>query len=326
MTGEPAALIVVGDSGRPTISAAAPTPARIGPAMMDAMSQLESAFVEADVVGFLHATDLGSGREVSVSADEPVVLASVFKIPVLVTLFRQVDAGELDPAEPVEVPAEGRTLGPFGLSVMRDPARLSWRDLAWLMMSLSDNTATDIVCDRVDVNRVNETMELLGLKRTVLIGDCQDIFDSIAADLGLEPGASLEGVDLTDPDVVRRVRAADPSATSRSTPREITTLLELIWRDEAATPESCAQMRRILGQQVWPHRLAAGFPEDDIATSGKTGTLPPWANEAGVVEFGDGGRYAVAVFTRSNRPAMKTTRADAAIARSARAAVDRLRG
>jgi beta-lactamase class A len=206
---------------------------------------------------------------------------------------------------------------------MQDPATLSWRDLAWLMMSISDNAATDVVCERVGIDRVNSGLESLGLGATTLIGDCSGLFESIREDLGLAAGAPLDEVDLRDPDVLRRLRAVDPTRTSHSTPRETTALLAAIWSDRAASAASCSAMRAILSQQAWPHRLAAGFPEDDITTSGKTGTLPPWRNEAGVVET-DGSAFAVAVFTKGSNRVLRDPAADAVIGRSARLAVEAL--
>ena len=67
----------------------------------------------------------------------------------------------------------------------------------------------------------------------------------------------------------------------------------------------------LLGLQVWPHRLASGFPSDVIHVSGKTGTWPGIRNEVGVVEYADGGRYAVAVFTSTERQAATAPEIDA---------------
>jgi beta-lactamase class A len=286
---------------------------------------LSDAFAGAAVDGHLLATDLRTGLSVAYAADEPVVLASVFKLAILVEMHRQHDAGELDLSEPVLVPVEGRSEGGLGLSVMSDPVTMSLRDLSWLMMAISDNAATDVICDRVRVSRINDTLRLLGLSRTVVLGSCRDLFDTVREDLGMDVDASVESVDLTDPAVLARLRAVDPESATRSTARDIAGLLSRIWDDRAASAASCAEMRRVLGQQVWPHRLAAGFPEDDVQTSGKTGTLPPWRNEAGVVEFPDGRAYAVAVFTRSRRPAFTDPAADAVIGRASRLAVDFLR-
>lgn len=77
--------------------------------------------------------------------------------------------------------------------------------------------------------------------------------------------------------------------------------------------------------QVWPHRLTAGFPAE-VALAGKTGTLPSVANEVAVVSYPDGGRYAVAVFTRSSSCALRQPLLDRAIADAGRIAVDALRG
>jgi beta-lactamase class A len=84
-------------------------------------------------------------------------------------------------------------------------------------------------------------------------------------------------------------------------------------------------MRRILLSQVWPHRLASGFPEDNVTTGGKTGTLVIVRNEVGVVLYPDGTTYAVATFTRSHRIRAKNPRADAVIGAVARAATTYLR-
>jgi beta-lactamase class A len=105
----------------------------------------------------------------------------------------------------------------------------------------------------------------------------------------------------------------------------MTRLLQLVYTDAAASAESCEHIRRILRNQVWPHRLAAGFPEDDIFTAGKTGTLIVWRNEVGVVGCRDGSVFAVAVYTRSRQPSIKDPAADAVIGAAARMAVDELR-
>jgi beta-lactamase class A len=291
---------------------------------VDLAAAIGDEFAAADVEGFLHAKDLETGAEVSHDADRPVVLASVFKIAVLAELFRQADDGEIDLTEQVTVAVDGRTEGPFGLSVMRDPVTMSWRDLAWSMMSISDNAATDVICERIRIDRVNASLRNAGHSATVLTGSCRSLFDSIREDLGMDPSARLDEVDLRDPEVLARLRATDPTRTSRSTPRETTALLAEIWADRAASPASCAAMRRILREQVWPHRLASGFPEDDVTTSGKTGTLPPWRNEAGVVTLGNGRAIAVAVFTRGRRRLLGDPGADAVIGRAARLAVDAL--
>ncbi|MEV7005767.1 serine hydrolase [Streptosporangium sp. NPDC051022] len=283
------------------------------------MTELESLFRTAGATGFLHAVDVDTGAEVAHQADEPVVMASVFKVALLVEFFRQVDRGRLDAAERVTVMADRHTPGPTGVSVMADDVTLSLRDLAYLMMAVSDNTAADTLIGRVGLPEVNVMLASFGLDGTWVEHDCREMFSTIVEDTGQRDMP-------TDPAVIAGLRVLDPARTNRSTPRDMTRLLGMIWRDEVASAASCASMRRFLGLQVWPHRLAAGFPYDDVAVSGKTGTLPTIRNEVGVVEYPDGGRYAVAVFTRSYGTAQNQPRVDAVIGTAARAAVERLRG
>ncbi|MBF8171404.1 serine hydrolase [Streptomyces olivaceus] len=283
-------------------------------------ARLDAAFADAGVTGWLHAVDIDSGAQTGTGADQPVCTASVHKVCVLVTLHELAAAGSLDLTEQVECPPAGRTPGPTGLAAMLDPVRLSLRDAAFLMMSVSDNTAADLLLRRVGRDAVNRTTSRLGLTRTRMAYGFGEMLATMREDAG-PAGARA----LADPHVIARLRALDPARTNRGTPRDMTRLLGALWRDETCPPEYGAAMRRIMGLQVWPHRLASGFPFDDVHVAGKTGTLPTLRNEVGVVEYPDGGRYAVAVFTRTANPAATLPAADAVIGTAARIAVDALR-
>ncbi|GAA2422313.1 serine hydrolase [Actinomadura vinacea] len=290
----------------------------------EAIGRIEAVFRNAGVTGFLHAIDVDSGREIGIRDGDPVVLASVFKVPLLVAFYRQAAAGLLDPTEPVTLPPGGRTDGPTGVSVMLDEVRMSLRDLCYLMIAVSDNTAADLLFARVGQEAVDAAIAALGLRRTRVDGDARRLHDLLLRDAGVDSLGEL-WPRLDEPGLLPSLRVLDPAHTSASTPKEMTRLLSLIWRDEAGTPEDCEQMRRLLGLQVWPHRLSSGFPYDDVRVSGKTGTLPTLRIEIGVVEYPDGGRYAVAVFTRSLLPVAVLPEADAAIGTTARLAIEALR-
>ncbi|GAA1952946.1 serine hydrolase [Kitasatospora viridis] len=293
----------------------APRPGSSGRA---ARARIADAFADAGVSGLLHARDLDGPAELAIGADTPVATASVHKLCLLTTLFREAAAGRIDLTRQVEVPAAGRTGGPTGLAAMLDPARLSLRDLAYLATAVSDNAAADLLWDELGLDLVNRTMADLGLTRTVAVHRLRDLLAVLAEDRA--------GGSPVDPAVVARLRVLDPAATNRSTPRELTELLTAIWHDRACRGEHGAALRRLLGLQVWPHRLASGFPFDDVRVYGKTGTLPTLRHEVGVVEYPDGGRYAVAVFTRAAATSMTLPAADAVIGTAARLAVDALRG
>ncbi|MGW1076080.1 serine hydrolase [Streptomyces sp. NPDC002537] len=288
--------------------------------MTGALARIRDAFDSAGVTGRLHALDIDSGAEINAGADLPVVTASVHKLCLLVALHQQAAAGRVDLTEQIECPPAGRTSGPTGLAAMLDPVRMSLRDAAYLMMAVSDNTSADVLLERVGLDAVNHATARLGLAHTHAVHTFGRILATIRQDAG--PGGPQA---LTDPYVVARLRALDPARTNRSTPRDMTRLLAAVWRDEACAPEHCAAIRRLLGLQVWPHRMASGFPFDDVHVAGKTGSLPTVRNEVGVIEYPDGGRYAVAVFTRAASTAATLPPADAVIGTTARIAVDALR-
>ena len=285
------------------------------------------AFAAAGVTGWLHAVDIDraddghAGGEVAVGADEAVALASVFKVPLLVALHRAADQGRLRLDQPVEVPA-GRSSGSAGLGAMQDTATLSLRDLALLMVTISDNAAADAVLEQVGLDTVRQTLHELGLGHTSVVASSGDLSTALADDLvrsGLGPAHAL-----ADPAAVAGFRVLDPQVCNCSTPRDMTTLLARIWRNEAASPPACAEMRRLLRLQLARHRLASGFPSDDVLVAGKTGTLLNLRSEIGVVEMPDKRRYAVAVFTQAHDPSRQHRAADAVIGTVARLAVDRL--
>ncbi|MFB7371339.1 serine hydrolase [Streptomyces sp. NPDC056222] len=284
-----------------------------------ARTRITSAFTDAGVTGQLHATDIDTGTTITIGADLETPTASVHKLCVIAALYRQAAHGHIDLRHPVDIPAEGRSPGATGLATMRDAARLSLRDLAGLAVAVSDNTAADLLIDAIGLDTVNRTMADLGLTRTIAVHTMRELYATLREDADGTPAA------LTDPTVVTRLRALDPTRTNRSTAREIAALLAAIWRDELCTGEYAQELRTILGLQTWSHRLAAGFPFDDVRVSGKTGSLPTLRHEAGVVEYPDGGRYAIAVFTRAAATTVTLPAADAAIGKAARIAVDALR-
>lgn len=282
---------------------------------------VEDVFADAGARGFLHACDIDREREIGLNADELVVSASTFKVAVALELARRAAAGEIDLSKRLTIGAEDRVMGPTGFSGFQDDAEASIRDLAYQMITVSDNTATDVIMRELATDSINTTLQSLGFDQTVVIGDCRALLDTLLEDLG-NPSA---GSKLTiDPAKARASRTLSAEVTTRSTPREMTRLLSLIWRDEAGPPEACEQVRRWMGLQVWRDRLTSGFL-DEIVISGKTGTLPGIRNEVGVAEFPDGGRYALAIFTVADDFAWRRPEIDRAIGEAARIAVEALR-
>jgi len=107
----------------------------------------------------------------------------VFKVPLLVALHRAADAGRLRFDQRTKVVAGGRTSGVSGLGAMHDDAELSLRDLALLMITVSDNAAADAVLDHVGLDADDETLRSLGLTRTRVVATSGDLNGAPADDV-----------------------------------------------------------------------------------------------------------------------------------------------
>mgnify|MGYP001134033145 CR=1 FL=1 len=306
-----------------------------GELIADAQRSIDAGFVEAGCNGALHVLDLRTGYEVAVHADRPVVLASVFKIFVALEVYAKVAEGLLDPAQHYELKPGALTAGPTGASAFVDPARVSLRDLCLMMLSVSDNAASDILLAQVGIEAVNARLAACGCNSSHVEADLRTTFDQLAIDLGFEDYAQLAAArsGALGPEAMaashdaRRIdasRAFDAKRTNRSTPRDITRLLRAVWNDEAAPAQACAALRAAMSQQV-STRLGRELP-DGATLAAKTGSLTGRIrNEVGVITHVDGRAFAVAVFTHAHAPFRRVSAIEIEMAKGAASAISALR-
>lgn len=127
--------------------------------------------IAAEVDGVVGVTleDLATGERFSINGDVVFTQASAIKLPILIELFRQVERGRYDLDAEVRLEATDVVPG-SGVLQQLTPGKvtLTLRDVATLMVTVSDNSATNMIIDRVGMERVNETMLALGLTETKL--------------------------------------------------------------------------------------------------------------------------------------------------------------
>lgn len=109
-----------------------------------------------------------TGEAYSHQADDPIEAASVIKLTVMAEAFRQFEAGQLDPASTVTIRAEDKLPSCGALSYMHDGLNVTVLDLVTLMIILSDNTATNLLIDRLGMDHINAMIDSLGLTGTRL--------------------------------------------------------------------------------------------------------------------------------------------------------------
>jgi beta-lactamase class A len=110
---------------------------------------------------------LGTGETYYLNADEPMTTASLIKVAVLIETYLQAQEGKLKLTDPVtlhdadKVPGSGILTKHFS-----DGATFSLRDAVRLMIAVSDNTATNLILDKVGISAVNKRMEAWGFPNT----------------------------------------------------------------------------------------------------------------------------------------------------------------
>lgn len=287
---------------------------------------IRGMFDDAGVRGWLHVAELHRpSARVTIDPDEQLPMGSVYKVPLMVAFCRLADAGLIDPRRRLTLEPDERVPGPTGISVLHDAVTLSLRDMVVLMMTISDNTAADAVLRAVGPEAVDAVCRELGLPDTHIHGGVVSTFSRLVAETGARSlDAALAHV--ADNDTVVPPGVYDPAFKASTTPADMARLLRAVWTGQAASDEHCAFVREVMRRQPWTHRLASGFPYDDVTVYGKTGTFGALRHEAGVVELADGSTYTAVVFTQAARSDTKLPRADAVIGAAARAAVEDLRG
>jgi beta-lactamase class A len=163
------------------------------------------------------AHDLKTDETLGINQRETFPTASMIKLPILVELFRQVQDGRLSLDERREVRGADHVGGSGLLRHMTAGIRLPIRDLAYLMISVSDNTATNRCIDLVGIDAVNQHMRDLGCGGLVLRNKID--FDHA----------------WTEPDHL-----------AVGTPEDFARLMAKIWRKEILSPDACDEMLRMM--------------------------------------------------------------------------------
>jgi beta-lactamase class A len=209
-----------------------------------------------------------SGARFSHNGTRPFVAASTVKLAIMIELFRRVDAGTIDLAWRHTFAETDKTQGSGVLMHLGVGLSLSLADLAYLMMSISDNAATNILIDTVGLDQVNACMRSLGMPDSRL-------------------GRKMRG------------RPVLPGENENlAVPDEYATLIAALFNGQAASPASCAAMQALLEKQQNDRRIARLLPRENRPRWGsKTGSLTGAVNDVGFI-MTPAGPLCIAVFVK----------------------------
>ena len=209
--------------------------------------------------------DLSTGDHFFLREDEVFAQASSIKVAVLADLCLQAQEGKLKLTDLYTVQSsdlvpDSDIMGGLTPGV----TRLTLRDLATMMVAVSDNSATNVLIDRVGMANVNAMLDSLGLAHTRLRRKMMD------------------------------VQAAKEGRENISTPREMMTLLAAIYQGKVLNKESSADFFKLLStnkESFIPRDLPA-----DLKIANKPGELEAVRNDSGIV-FVEGRPYVICVMT-----------------------------
>ncbi len=200
------------------------------------------------------------------------------------------------------------------------------------MMTISDNAATDVVTRTIGLDAVNERATACGCRDTRVVSDLQTMLDGVGREMGFTSYAGLLAAQAgtrgpaaraqsTDAQRLAGLSALNPAYASRSTARDMTTFLAAVWNDSGASPVACADLRRVMAQQV-TRRLEPAMPDGGSLAAKSGGLFGRIRNEIG---YPDGRSYAVAIFTLARDPFKGTAAINAQMSRIADLAIKALR-
>jgi beta-lactamase class A len=210
---------------------------------------------------------LDGRQEWFVRDNEPFHAASTMKVPVMIELFRQADAGLLSLDQPVAVVNEFKSLAdgsPYSLGADGDSEpdlykavgeTRTYRELCDLMIAVSSNLATNNLIERLGVEKIRATTEALGAGGMVVR---RGVEDNVAYRAGMN---------------------------NTTTARALLVLFEAIASGTAISPEASRQMVAVLERQHFSDGIPAGLPPGTVVAH-KTGSITRIQHDAAIV-FGN---------------------------------------
>jgi beta-lactamase class A len=209
--------------------------------------------------------DLTDGEHYFLREDEVFAQASSIKITVLADLSLQAQQGKLKLTDLYTVQSSDLVADSDIMNGLTPGVtRVTLRDLATMMVAVSDNAATNVLIDRVGMQNVNAMLDSLSLMHTRLRRKMMDL------------------------------EAAKRGRENISTPREMMTLLDAIYHGKLLNKESTEDFFKILStnKDSWiPRDLPAG-----LKIANKPGALEAVRNDSGIV-FVEGRPYVICVMT-----------------------------
>lgn len=218
---------------------------------------------------------LGTGESFHHHGDQVMPTASLCKFPVMIEVYRQAAAKQVDLDAFITLKKEDKVPGSGVLTANFSPgSRFTLRDAVRLMIVFSDNTATNLVLDAIGIGATAATMEKMGYPNTKIHSK------SFRRDTSVFPERSKKyGLGSTTAD-------------------EMIRLCEAVYRKQVVSPPACEEMLEFLSACDDRDKLPKLLPPG-TKVAFKTGSLADTRTAAGIIEC-PAGPVAVCVLSYDN--------------------------
>ena len=250
---------------------------------MTVQTRIDAVFAPLGIeVGF-SATHLPTGQTVAINPTALFPTASVYKIAVMVEVYRQADEGKFKLTDRLNLTDAQRVIGSGVLQKLDNALAPTIRDLAMLMIIISDNTATHMLQELVGSANINATMRRLGLNDIhIALSLPQSFAHSFAMPLDPPPDyATMQRLSNSNAMDYRSLTFAASDRNTTSSAADMAALSAMILQGTAGSATACADMMTILRAQQLRDRVPRYLPTN--AVGNKTGSFRGVRNDAGVI-------------------------------------------
>lgn len=227
------------------------------------------------------AKNLGTGAVLSRKPDERVRTASTIKLPVMAAVFDIVARGRAKWDETIPLREQDKVSGSGVLREFTSGIRLPLRDIVRMMIVVSDNTATNMVLERITADAVNEFLARLGLKQTLSLRKVRGDGSELKSPSGWSKAGMIE--------------ENRKFGLGISTSREMAVLLEKLVQGDVVSADASREMLEILGRQQYKDGIGRRLPEGRYRVHSKSGALDALRSDVGLVVTPGGEKIAVAI-------------------------------
>lgn len=207
--------------------------------------------------------DTSNGNYVDIEGDKPFPAASIIKIPILISLFKSIEAGKFQKTDTISLEEYYRSEGSGGLQYKQEGIALTIDNLARIMITDSDNSATNMLISAIgSMTAVNNDIKSWGLKNTQI--------NTWLPDMG---------------------------GTNYTTTKDLAIMLHNLDNEAFLNLNSRADIFDYMGHVKNNRLLAAGIPAN-ASIAHKTGDIGTMVGDAGIIYSPNGKKYIVAIMVK----------------------------